>query len=130
MTDGAAFVILASEEAVKKYQLPILGKIVCTAWAALDPSVMGLGPVHAIASLLTETKLKVSDIDFWEINEAFAAQVLACIKAMQSEDYCRNVLGLKETLGTIELNRLNVDGGAIAIGHPVGVVALVWYCIC
>jgi acetyl-CoA C-acetyltransferase len=120
VTDGASFLILASEEAVKKYQLPILGKIVCTTWAALDPSVMGLGPVHAIASLLTETKLKVSDIDYWEINEAFAAQVLACIKAMQSVDYCRNVLGLKEALGTIELNRLNVDGGAIAIGHPVG----------
>jgi len=120
VTDGAAFLILASEAAVQKYNLPVLGRIVKTSWAALDPSIMGLGPVNAIASLLTETGLSVPDIDYWEINEAFAAQVLACMKAMKNETYCRDVLGLSEPLGEIELDRLNVDGGAIAIGHPVG----------
>jgi acetyl-CoA C-acetyltransferase len=104
VTDGAAFLILASESSVKKYDLPVLGKIVDTAWAALDPAVMGLGPVYAIQKLLQEQDLSLSDIDYWEMNEAFAAQMLACLKS----------------LGSIPLEKLNVDGGAIAIGHPVG----------
>jgi acetyl-CoA C-acetyltransferase len=120
VSDGAAFVILASEEAVKKYKLPILGRIVKTAWASLDPSIMGLGPAHAIAKLLQETQLKLSDIDYFEINEAFAGQVLACIKAMEDETFCKQELGLNTALGSIHLDQLNVDGGAIAIGHPVG----------
>jgi acetyl-CoA C-acetyltransferase len=120
VSDGAAFVILASEKAVKQYKLPVLGRIIQTSWAALDPSIMGLGPVHAIAKLLEETKLKLSDIDYFEINEAFAGQVLACLRAMQDENYCQKELGLKAAMGTINMDRLNVDGGAIAIGHPVG----------
>ncbi len=104
VTDGAAFLILASESSVKKYDLPVLGKIVDTAWAALDPAVMGLGPVYAIQKLLQEQDFSLSDIDYWEMNEAFAAQMLACLKS----------------LGSIPLEKLNVDGGAIAIGHPVG----------
>lgn len=104
VTDGAAFLILASESSVKKYDLPILGKIVDTAWAALDPAIMGLGPVYAIQKLLQEQDLSLSDIDYWEMNEAFAAQMLACLKS----------------LGSIPPDKLNVDGGAIAIGHPVG----------
>lgn len=120
ITDGAAFLVLASETAVKSYNLPVLGRILKTSWAALDPTVMGLGPVHAIAKLLSETKLKIKDIDYWEINEAFAGQVLACQKAMQDAVYCRDELGLDSALGLIDTDRLNVDGGAIAIGHPVG----------
>lgn len=104
VTDGAAFLVLASESSVKKYDLPVLGKIVDTAWAALDPAVMGLGPVYAIQKLLQEQDLSLSDIDYWEMNEAFAAQMLACLKS----------------LGSIPPEKLNVDGGAIAIGHPVG----------
>ncbi len=120
VTDGAAFLILASEAAVKRYNLTVLGKIVETTWAALDPAVMGLGPVHAITKLLSAQQLSIQDIDYWEINEAFAVQVLACLKAMNDQDYCQTRLGLSHALGTIDIKRLNVDGGAIAVGHPVG----------
>lgn len=120
ITDGAALLILASEEAVKQYQLPVLGRIVDTAWAALAPEVMGLGPVYAAAELLKRNQLKLDDIDYWEINEAFAAQVLACAAAMASSEFCRKELGLDQPLGNLDMERLNVDGGAVAIGHPVG----------
>lgn len=120
VTDGSTVLILASEEAVKRYQLPVLGRLVDVAWAGVDPAEMGLGPVHAVAALLKKQHLELKDIDYWEINEAFAAQVLACLRAMQDEEYCQKYLGLKKALGTIDLDRLNVDGGAIAIGHPVG----------
>jgi acetyl-CoA C-acetyltransferase len=120
VTDGAALLILASETAVKRYQLPVLGRIVDVQWAALSPQVMGLGPVFAVTPLLQRHKLSLSDIDYWEINEAFAAQVLACLAAWQSDEFCRQHLNLPEALGTFDLNRLNVDGGAIALGHPVG----------
>jgi acetyl-CoA C-acetyltransferase len=120
ITDGAAYLLLASEEAVKRYQWPVLGEIVDYNWAALDPSRMGLGPAHAIAPLLTRNHLTLNDIDYWEINEAFAVQVLACVEALASNDYCQNKLGLATALGTVPMDRLNVDGGAIACGHPVG----------
>jgi acetyl-CoA C-acetyltransferase len=81
---------------------------------------MGLGPAHAIAPLLTRNHLTLNDIDYWEINEAFAVQVLACVEALASNDYCQNKLGLATALGTVPMDRLNVDGGAIACGHPVG----------
>jgi acetyl-CoA C-acetyltransferase len=120
VSDGAAFLILASDTAIKKYQLPVLGRIVDTAWAALDPTIMGLGPVHAIKKILSAQQLSMDEIDYWEINEAFAAQVLACIKALQDDHYCQTELGLEKALGTLPLEKLNIDGGAIAIGHPVG----------
>jgi acetyl-CoA C-acetyltransferase len=120
VTDGAAFLILASADAVKKYKLPVLGRIVDTHWGALDPAEMGLGPVYAATPLLQQNKLGLNDIDYWEINEAFAAQVLSCARAWESADYCRTYLGLDKPFGSLDLNRLNVDGGAIAVGHPVG----------
>jgi len=120
ITDGACLVLLASKEAVKKYNLPVLGRIVDVSWAALDPAFMGLGPAHAIAPLLKRQQLNLKDIDYWEINEAFAAQVLGCVKALASDDYCKTKLGLPEALGQMDMARLNVDGGAIAVGHPVG----------
>src|SRR5690606_18593556 len=86
ITDGAAWVILASESAVKQYQLPVLAKIVEIAWGALDPSIMGLGPIHAMTPILQNQNLSLNDIDQLEINEAFAAQVIACLKAWQDED--------------------------------------------
>jgi acetyl-CoA acetyltransferase len=81
---------------------------------------MGLGPVFAIDKLLKETGLSLGDIPLVEINEAFAAQVLACLKAMASESFCREHLGRDEPVGELGLDRLNVNGGGIALGHPVG----------
>lgn len=120
VTDGAAFLILASAAAVKQYQLPVLGKIIDTSWAGVDPSVMGLGPVHAIAKLLQQQQLNLNEIDYWEINEAFSAQVIGCLRALNDVNYCKTELGLDAALGQIDLQRLNIDGGAIAVGHPVG----------
>jgi len=120
ITDGAAWLILASEEAVKKWQLKPLGKIVDSEWAGLDPALMGLGPVHASTPILQRHSFGLNDIDAWELNEAFAAQVLGCQAAWQSADYCREQLGLPSALGTLDDEKLNVDGGAVAIGHPVG----------
>jgi acetyl-CoA C-acetyltransferase len=120
ITDGACLLLLASAEAVKKYNLKVIGRIVDSQWAALDPSQMGLGPVHAATPILERHKLKPQDIDCWEINEAFAAQVLGCVAAWNDEEYCKNQLGLKEVMGGPSLDKLNRDGGAIAAGHPIG----------
>jgi len=120
ISDGASWVILASEKAVEKYKLEPMAEIKTVKWAGLDPSEMGLGPVHAIAKVLTENNLTVSDIDYWEINEAFAAQVLACCAAFESDEYCQEHLGLETALGTIDQDRLNIHGGGVACGHPVG----------
>ena len=81
---------------------------------------MGLGPVHAAAPLLRRRRLAISEIDFWEINEAFAAQVLACLRAFKDTDYCKTELGARKAIGEIDEECLNVDGGAVALGHPVG----------
>ncbi|KTC69401.1 acetyl-CoA acetyltransferase [Legionella birminghamensis] len=120
ITDGACLLILASGEAVKKYKLPVLGKIVDSQWAALDPSQMGLGPVHAATPIMERQHVKPSEIDCWEINEAFAAQVLGCLAAWDDKEYCQKQLGLAEAMGAPSLAQLNQDGGAIAAGHPIG----------
>ena len=120
VTDGAAWLVIASERAVEKHKLVPMGRIVDSEWAGLDPAEMGLGPVHAATQILTRNNLGLNDLDVWEINEAFAAQVLGCERAWQSEDYCTKELGLPSALGTIDEAKLNVDGGAIALGHPVG----------
>ncbi len=120
ITDGAAALVMASEAAVKKHDLPILARLVSTEWAALSPAEMGLGPAHAIAPLLKSQRLKVSDIDYWEINEAFAAQVLAVLAALNDKDYCKQQLGLRSAVGEIPLERLNIHGGGVSLGHPVG----------
>jgi acetyl-CoA C-acetyltransferase len=120
VTDGACLLILASAEAVKKYNLSVMGRIVDSEWAALDPAQMGLGPVHAATPIMQRHNLKPADLDCWEINEAFAAQVLACLAAWEDEEYCHAQLGLKKSLGSPPLTKLNKDGGAIALGHPIG----------
>ena len=120
ITDGAAWLVLASETAVARYQLPVLGTIVDSEWAGLDPAQMGLGPVHAATPLLKRHGLQLGDIDAWEINEAFAAQVIACLRAWADDAYCRAELDLERALGKLDQAKLNVDGGAIALGHPVG----------
>ena len=120
ITDGAAWVLLASEEAVEKWGLKPIGKIVDSQWSGLEPEQMGLGPVHASTPILQRHGLQLADIDYWELNEAFAAQVLGCQAAWQDEAYCREQLDLPGAFGKIADERLNVDGGAVAIGHPVG----------
>jgi len=112
--------LLASEAAIEQHDLPVLGRIVDTQWSALDPSQMGLGPVHAMGQLLQKQRLSSKEIDYWEINEAFAAQVLACETAWRDEAYMRQIVGLAKIPAPIPEERINVDGGAISIGHPVG----------
>lgn len=120
VTDGSAMLILASADAVKKYQLPVLAKITDSQWAGVAPEEMGLGPAHAMAPILTRHTLKVDDVDYWEINEAFAGQVLGCLEAWKNTDYCKEKLGLDTAIGEIPHDRLNIDGGGVSLGHPVG----------
>jgi acetyl-CoA C-acetyltransferase len=120
VTDGAAMLILASEEAVNKLGLKPLGAIVDSQWSALDPAEMGLGPVHAITPMLTRNGLGLNEMDYVEINEAFAGQALGCLAAWESEAYCKEKLGLQAAFGKMDRAKFNVDGGAIAIGHPIG----------
>jgi acetyl-CoA C-acetyltransferase len=120
ITDGAAWMILASEEGIRKHNLKPIGRIVDSEWAGLDPAHMGLGPVHAATPILKRHRLGLNDVDHWEINEAFAAQVLGCLAAWADDKYCREELGLDGALGELDEDRLNADGGAIALGHPVG----------
>jgi acetyl-CoA C-acetyltransferase len=120
ITDGASWVILASEAAVERHGLNPRARIVDSEWRALSPAVMGLGPVLAATALMQRHEMSLDALDLWELNEAFAAQVLACLKAWEDEGFCREILGLDGPLGRIARDRLNVDGGAISLGHPVG----------
>jgi acetyl-CoA acyltransferase len=103
LTDGAAAVLVVSEEYAKKHKLPILARITSMAVAGLDPAVMGLGPVYATKKALTRAGLKIGDIDLVEINEAFAAQAIPCLSELG-----------------VDMNKVNIEGGAIALGHPLG----------
>jgi len=120
ITDGATWLVLASAAAVERFGLEPIGRIVDSQWAGLEPEQMGLGPVHATTPILQRHGLGLGDLDLIEINEAFAAQVIACLRAWQDAEYCRSRLGLPGALGDIDPARLNVDGGAVALGHPVG----------
>jgi acetyl-CoA acetyltransferase family protein len=119
ITDGAAMVLLMRESRAKALGLKPLARIVNSSFVGCDPLRMGLGPVHALAKVLEQTGLKVSDLECVELNEAFAAQVLACQEALSSPQFSRSV-GFRETPGAIAEDRLNPEGGAIALGHPVG----------
>ena len=101
ITDGASWVILASEDAVSKHGLTPKAVIVDSQWSALDPSIMGLGPVLSATELLKRNKLALGDIETWELNEAFATQVLGCLAAWEDEKFCREVLGLDGAAGTV-----------------------------
>jgi acetyl-CoA C-acetyltransferase len=120
ITDGASWVILASEDAVKEHGLTPKAVIVDSEWSALDPSVMGLGPVYCSTALMKRHGLSLPDIELWELNEAFAAQVLGCLAAWEDAEFCKDALGLDAPAGRIPRERINVDGGAIGTGHPVG----------
>jgi acetyl-CoA C-acetyltransferase len=120
ITDGASWVILASEEAVAKYGLTPKAAIIDSHWSALDPSIMGLGPVLCATALLKRNELTLQEVDTWELNEAFATQVLGCLAAWNDDTFCREILQLDGAAGELDRTKLNVDGGAISLGHPVG----------
>ena len=114
ITDGAVAVVVAREAPSP------LARIRSWASAGLSPRRMGLGPVHAVPPALAEAGLTLADVDLVEINEAFAAQVIACAAAMASDTFAREELGLTAAVGELHPERTNVNGGAIALGHPVG----------
>ena len=120
LTDGGAAVVLSSKDSIDVKATRPLGYVTSYAISGCEPSRMGLGPVYATAKLLQETKLTIKDIDLFEINEAFAAQVLACLKAFESASFANSNLGLVSAVGEIPRDKLNINGGAIALGHPVG----------
>jgi len=103
ITDGAAALVLATEEMTKKTGVEPLARVAAWTSAGVEPARMGIGPVPAIRTLLKKTGRKLSDIDLIELNEAFAAQVIACARELP-----------------LDLSRVNVNGGAIALGHPIG----------
>jgi acetyl-CoA C-acetyltransferase/acetyl-CoA acyltransferase len=120
ITDGAAAMVLSSETGLTQFSRPPLGYLTAYAIAGLDPRRMGLGPVYAVAKLLRETGMTLADFDLIEINEAFAAQVIACQRAMASESFAKEHLGQDTAIGELPMDRVNIHGGAIALGHPVG----------
>ena len=120
ITDGACALIVCTEERAAELGLKPLARVRDYAWAALDPARMGLGPVHATAELFRRSGVGLEDIDVVELNEAFAAQVLACVKAFASVEYAKEHLGRTRALGELDPARMNKNGGGIALGHPVG----------
>jgi len=120
LTDGSACVVVAAEDRARELGLPYLGRIRSYGFAGLDPAVMGLGPVYATAIALQRAGAGMRDLQLVEINEAFAAQVLAVRKAFASDEFARAELGLGAALGEPDPAITNVNGGAIALGHPVG----------
>jgi acetyl-CoA C-acetyltransferase len=111
INDGASFVLVASEEAVEQYHLPVLAEIAAVGQGGVDPSYMGLGPVPAIRQALKNAGVTLNDIDLIELNEAFAAQSLGVIAELVAEHHVNRADLLAKT---------NVNGGAIALGHPLG----------
>jgi acetyl-CoA acyltransferase len=120
ITDGAAAALIMSDDKAKKLGYTPLGYIKAVAFAGLDPSRMGLGPVFATNKVLKIAKMKMKDIELIELNEAFAAQVYACERAAVSKEFFHKYLPGEEPFGEFRRDILNVNGGAIAVGHPVG----------
>lgn len=120
ITDGATVLIIATAERARELGLQPLARIRATAWAGLDPRRMGLGPVYATSKVLEASGCQLNDFATIELNEAFAAQVLACTRAFESRDFAEKHLGRSQAIGEVDPDRLNPNGGAIAIGHPVG----------
>lgn len=120
ITDGACALLITTEERAKELGLESLARIRSYAWAGLDPSRMGLGPVFSSKLALERAGCNLSDMDVIEINEAFAAQVLACKRAFASNGFAQQNLGQDKALGEVDPAKLNPNGGAVALGHPVG----------
>lgn len=124
LTDGAASVLLASEAWAKERGLPVLALLTYgKAWAvdfATGQEGLLMAPAHAVSEMLRDAGLTLQDFDFYEIHEAFAAQVLSTLAAWESPEYCRARLGREQPLGSIDRSRLNIKGSSIAFGHPFG----------
>ena len=120
VTDGAVALLVGDEDTASRWPAPPLGRIRSHAFAGLAPQRMGLGPVFAAARALRQADLELEDCELFEMNEAFAAQVLACLEASKSASFARAELSRDRPLGEFPIDRLNVNGGAIALGHPVG----------
>lgn len=120
ITDGAAAVMLMSRKKAKELGLKPLATIRSYAYAGLEPERMGLGPAYSTPIALKRAGLTLKDMGLIELNEAFAAQVIACMKALASDEFAKSKLGLSQKVGEIDPKTLNVNGGAIALGHPVG----------
>ncbi len=119
ITDGAAALIIMKESRAKELGYKPLGYMRSFAFAGVEPNRMGIGPAHAIPKALKKAGMKFKDIQSFEINEAFAAQVIACLKALASEKFAKD-FGYEGCTGAIDPSILNVNGGAVALGHPVG----------
>jgi acetyl-CoA C-acetyltransferase/acetyl-CoA acyltransferase len=117
VTDGAAALLIMEASKARELGLPSIGRVRDYAYSGCDPARMGLGPVFATSRVMKQTGLKLSQMQLVELNEAFAAQVIACLRGFESPNLCCEDLAPQ---GTIDLDRLNVNGGAIALGHPVG----------
>ena len=122
LTDGASAVLLASEDWAARHGLPVLaylryGKVWAVDFAGGKEGLL-MAPAYAIPAMLRDAGLTLQDFDYYEIHEAFAAQVLCTLKAWESAEYCRDVLGLPAPLGSIDRSRLNTKGGSVAVGHP------------
>ncbi|HEV8113048.1 MAG TPA: acetyl-CoA C-acyltransferase [Planctomycetota bacterium] len=120
ITDGACALLVASEDRARALGLAPIARIVSWAYSGCDPERMGLGPVYSSARALDDAGLALADMETIEINEAFAAQVLACAKAFASDAFAQNELHRGKALGVLDMERTNRNGGAIALGHPVG----------
>jgi acetyl-CoA C-acetyltransferase len=121
LTDGAAAVLLASEDWAKKHGLPVQAYLTYSQAAANDfvgGDGLLMAPTIAVSKMLERAGLRLQDFDYYEIHEAFAAQVLATLKAWEDPVYCKEVLGRAEPMGSIDLSKLNVRGSSIAMGHP------------
>jgi acetyl-CoA C-acetyltransferase len=119
VSDGACSLIICSESKAKELNLEPIGFIKDYAYAGLDAHRMGLGPIYATKKLFDKTGVSLKDIDLIELNEAFAAQVIANLEAFKSNDFCQKTFN-SSAIGEIDESILNVNGGAIALGHPVG----------
>lgn len=120
ITDGAAMVLVMSREKAEQLGYKPMARILSYAFAGLEPERMGLGPVYSSPIALRRAGLELKDMDYIELNEAFAAQVLACLRAFESDKFAREKLDLPKHVGSVDMAKLNVNGGAIALGHPVG----------
>ena len=120
ISDAAAAVVLMSESKAKEMGLEPLGYLSDYTYAGLDPKRMGLGPAYATAKLFNRSGMTLKDIDLIEMNEAFAVQVIANLAAFDSRSYAKEHLNRNKALGSIDTTILNVNGGAVALGHPVG----------
>ena len=124
LTDGASAVLLASEEWAKARNLPVLAYITFSEVAAVDffdndaKEGLLMAPAYAVPRMLARANLKLQDFDYYEIHEAFAAQVLCTLKAWEDKKFCKDTLGLDKPLGKIDMKKLNINGSSLAAGHP------------